>query len=54
MFAINAGNWRWGNVRREEVGEGQSKKLSPDINIASVMALALWPSNRDWNLGSAL
>ena len=54
MFAINAESWRWGNVRREDVGEGGSRNLSLGINIASAMALVLLPSDGNWELGSAL
>ena len=28
MFAKNAEGWRWGDVWREEVGEGESKELN--------------------------
>ena len=28
MFAINAEKWRWEDVRREEVGEGEKRKLN--------------------------
>ena len=45
MFAINAENWRRGNVRREDVCEGESRNVSPGINIARAMALALLPSS---------
>ena len=48
MFAINAESWRWGEVRREDVGEGESRKLSLGINIESAMALALLPSDEDF------
>lgn len=36
MFAINAEKWRWEDVRREEVGEGEKRKLNfCHINIGA-------------------
>ena len=46
MFAINAESLRWGDVRGEEVGEGESRKPSVGINIVNPMTLALLPSDQ--------
>ncbi len=36
---------RWEDVRREDVGEGESRKLNLGINRGRAMALVLLPSD---------